>query len=54
MGTKRLYVKPVTNKSGVFGWVVLELTPWEDFLDDWRRYGIFIALQNVITIWRLK
>lgn len=54
MGTKRrVHVKPVMSNCGLFGWVVLELTPWENFLDDWRRYGIKVAVQNVGTAWAL-
>jgi len=43
---KRVYVKPVTSKTGAFGWVVLELTVFEDFVDDMKRYGMRVAIFN--------
>ena len=43
---RRVYVKPVAA-GGLFGWTVLELTPVESFIDDWRRYGVRVALSNV-------
>lgn len=42
---RRVCVKPVM-KGGLFGWIVLELTPWQSFKDDWRRYGWLTAVYN--------
>ncbi len=44
---KRIEVKPVTNVTTAFGWLILELTPFQSFVDDWRRYGLWIALENL-------
>ena len=46
---KRVYVKPVTT-GGYPGWVVLELTTWQSFIDDWRRYGLRVALHNLVSL----
>lgn len=48
--TRKVYVKPVAPGAGLlFGWIVLELTPWQSFLDDWRRYGFRIATENALV-----
>jgi len=47
---RRTYVKPVTDNSDLFGWVVLELTLVESFADDLRRYGIGVAIHNALTM----
>jgi hypothetical protein len=44
---KRIVVKPITNITTAFGWIVLELTPFQSFVDDWRRYGLWVALENL-------
>ena len=44
---KRVYVKPVVS-GGYPGWTVLELTIWQSFIDDWRRYGLRVALHNLL------
>jgi len=43
---RRVYVKPVTSSHDI-GWVVLQLTMWESFWDDLRRFGIRVALHNL-------
>lgn len=48
--TRRVYVKPVAPGGGLlFGWIVLELTPWQSFVDDLRRYGFRIAMENALV-----
>lgn len=46
-----VYVKPVVPNTEAFGWLVMELTPWENFIDGWKRYGVWIALCNVFWRW---
>jgi len=48
MKKRRVYVKPV-NSGGLFGWQVLELTIYQSFLDDRRRYGWCVALHNLLV-----
>ena len=45
---KRVYVKPVTNNTEMFGWLVMDLTIWESLRDDIKRYGWRVALYNLI------
>ena len=47
---KRVHVKPVTSKTEVFGWIVLELNIISNFFDDWKRYGLQVALDNLRTL----
>ena len=47
---KRVYVKPVSNLTGLFGWITLELNIVQSFLDDLKRYNLFIALKNCIEV----
>lgn len=44
---KRIVVKPVKDKWGVF-----EMSALEDVIDDLFRYGIRVAMYNVI--WYVK
>jgi len=48
MNKRKVYVKPV-NSGGLFGWQALELTIWQSFLDDRRRYGWRVALHNLLV-----
>lgn len=45
---KRVYVKPVTAQTEMFGWLTLELNIIEAFRDDRKRYGLRVALLNWI------
>ncbi len=45
---KRVYVKPVTAQTEIFGWLTLELNIIEAFRDDLQRYGLKVALLNWI------
>jgi hypothetical protein len=45
----RVYVKPVSPASGMFGWLVVRGSPLSQFPDDWRRYGLRVALLNLWT-----
>ncbi len=45
---QRVYVKPVTAKTEIFGWLTLELNIIEAFVDDLRRYGVKVAIGNWI------
>ena len=47
MMKKCVHVKPLTSKTEVFGWVTLELTAFENLIDDIKRYGVGVALFNV-------
>ena len=47
-GRRRVYVKPVTD-AGPMGWVVLALTRWESFVDDCRRFGVRVAVCNLVA-----
>lgn len=44
---KRIYVQPISNKAD-FGWQVLEMNIIEAFITDIRRYGLYVAVHNVI------
>ena len=47
---KRIHVKPVTNKTGLFGHVTLKLTAWQNFWDDKKRYGLRVAIHNLLIV----
>lgn len=43
---RRVYVKPVTDKTEMFGWLTLEFNIFEALVDDLRRYGKRTAARN--------
>ena len=43
---RRVYVKPVTDKTEMFGWLTLEFNIFEALVDDLRRYGKWTAARN--------
>lgn len=47
---KRIHVKPVTNKTEVFGYLTLKFTIWGNFWDDKKRYGLKVATHNLFIV----
>ena len=45
----RIQVKPVTPASGLFGWTVVQGNLAEQFVDDRRRFGFWIAIGNALV-----
>lgn len=46
-----VYVKPVDDGSGLFGYTWGKYTPAVGFRDDLRRYGLIKAIRNLIWWW---
>lgn len=54
MFKKRVFVKPA-NTSKWCEWIVIEQGLVANFIDDWKRYGIRIALGNTwYLIWNKR
>ena len=47
----RVHVKPVSTEPGSC-WLVRESTPLREFFDDWKRYGLHVAVYN--AVWLLR
>ncbi len=54
LSTRHVYAKPVrayTDEPGP-GWIVRSDTPVGEFIDDWTRYGLRVAVHNIRVMWR--
>lgn len=50
----QVHVLPTTSTTELFGWQVVSQTPAQAFVNDWRRYGMTVALYNFSVLLRRR